>query len=103
MAATAHVLFMTMPGLSLFYGGLVRSKNILSLLMQCFKIACVMSILWLLVGYSPAFGDGGSLNAFISGLNNILPAQIGEDTASGTIPESVFAPFQMTFAIITRR
>ena len=62
MTATALVLFMTLPGLSLFYGGLVRSKNVLSVLMQCFTIACVMSILWLVVGYSLAFGDGGSLN-----------------------------------------
>jgi Amt family ammonium transporter len=101
MTATALVLFMTLPGLSLFYGGLVRSKNVLSVLMQCFTIACVMSLLWLLVGYSLAFGDGGSLNAFIGGLDNVLLAQIGEDTESGTIPESVFALFQMTFAIIT--
>ena len=69
--------------------------------MQCFTIACVMSILWLVVGYSLALRDGGSRNAFIGGLDNILLAQIGEDTASGTIPESVFALFQMTFAIIT--
>ena len=101
MTATALVLFMTLPGLSLFYGGLVRSKNVLSVLMQCFTIACVMSLLWLLVGYSLAFGDGGSLNAFIGGLDNVLLAQIGEGTESGTIPESVFALFQMTFAIIT--
>ena len=101
MTATALVLFMTLPGLSLFYGGLVRSKNVLSVLMQCFTIACVMSLLWLLVGYSLAFGDGGSLNAFIGGLDNVLLAQIGEDTESGTIPESVFALFQMTFAVIT--
>ena len=101
MTATALVLFMTLPGLSLFYGGLVRSKNVLSVLMQCFTIACVMSLLWLLVGYSLAFGDGGSLNAFIGGLDNVLLGQIGEGTESGTIPESVFALFQMTFAIIT--
>ena len=101
MTATALVLFMTLPGLSLFYGGLVRSKNVLSVLMQCFTIACVMSLLWLLVGYSLAFGDGGSLNAFIGGLDNVLLAQIGEATESGTIPESVFALFQMTFAVIT--
>ena len=103
MTATALVLFMTLPGLSLFYGGLVRSKNVLSVLMQCFTIACVISILWLVVGYSLAFGDGGPLNAFIGGLDNILLAQIGEDTASGTIPESVFALFQMTFVIIPWR
>ena len=101
MTATALVLYMTLPGLSLFYGGLVRSKNVLSVLMQCFTIACVMSLLWLLVGYSLAFGDGGSLNAFIGGLDNVLLAQIGEGTESGTIPESVFALFQMTFAVIT--
>lgn len=101
MTATALVLFMTLPGLSLFYAGLVRSKNVLSVLMQCFTIACVMSLLWLTVGYSLAFSDGGSLNAFVGGLDNVLLAQVGEDTASGTIPESVFALFQMTFAIIT--
>ena len=101
MTATALVPFMTLAGLSLFSGGLVRSKNVLSVLMQCFTIACVMSISWLVIGYSLAFGDGGSLNAFIGGLDNILLAQIGEDTAAGTIPESVFALFQMTFAIIT--
>ena len=101
MTATALVLFMTLPGLSLFYGGLVRSKNVLSVLMQCFTIACVMSLLWVFIGYSLAFGDGGSLNSFIGGLDNVLLGQISEDTASGTIPESVFALFQMTFAIIT--
>ncbi len=101
MTATALVLFMTLPGLSLFYGGLVRSKNVLSVLMQCFAIACLMSILWMVVGYSLAFGDGGSMNAFIGGLDNVLLAGIGEGTASGTIPESVFALFQMTFAVIT--
>ena len=101
MTATALVLFMTLPGLSLFYGGLVRSKNVLSVLMQCFAIACLMSILWMVVGYSLAFGDGGSMNAFIGGFDNVLLAGIGEGTASGTIPESVFALFQMTFAVIT--
>lgn len=101
MTATALVLFMTLPGLSLFYGGLVRSKNVLSVLMQCFAIACLMSILWMVVGYSLAFGDGGTMNAFIGGFDNVLLAGIGEGTASGTIPESVFALFQMTFAVIT--
>ena len=101
MTATALVLFMTLPGLSLFYGGLVRSKNVLSVLMQCFAIACLMSILWMVVGYSLAFVDGGSMNAFIGGFDNVLLAGIGEGTASGTIPESVFALFQMTFAVIT--
>lgn len=101
MTATALVLFMTIPGLSLFYGGLVRSKNVLSVLMQCFAITCLMSILWMLVGYSLAFGDGGSLNAFIGGLDNVLLGGIVEGTVSGSIPESVFALFQMTFAVIT--
>ena len=101
MTATALVLFMTLPGLSLFYGGLVRSKNVLSVLMQCFAVACLMSILWMAVGYSLAFGDGGSMNPFIGGLDNLLLARISEGTVSGTIPESVFALFQMTFAIIT--
>lgn len=101
MTTTALVLFMTIPGLSLFYGGLVRSKNVLSVLMQCFAITCMVSILWLIVGYSLAFGDGGSLNAFVGGLQNFMMGGIGEDTLSGTIPESNFALFQMTFAIIT--
>ncbi|MEM7001374.1 MAG: ammonium transporter [Pseudomonadota bacterium] len=101
MTTTALVLFMTIPGLSLFYGGLVRSKNVLSVLMQCFAITCMVSILWLILGYSLAFGDGGSLNAFVGGLQNFMMGGIGEDTLSGTIPESNFALFQMTFAIIT--
>ncbi len=101
LTATALVLFMTIPGLSLFYGGLVRSKNVLSVLLQCFAITCVASIVWLLVGYSLAFSDGGSLNAFVGGLGNFLFAGIGEETLSGGLPESSFALFQMTFAIIT--
>ncbi len=101
LTATALVLFMTIPGLSLFYGGLVRSKNVLSVLMQCFTITCLVSVLWLVVGYSLAFGDGGAANAFIGGFGNVMLGAIGEDTLSGTIPESSFALFQMTFAIIT--
>ena len=101
MTATALVLFMTIPGLSLFYGGLVRRKNVLSVLMQCFTITCLMSILWMVIGYSLAFGDGGSMNAFIGGLDNVLLGGIVEGTVSGSIPESVFALFQMTFAVIT--
>ncbi len=101
LTATALVLFMTIPGLSLFYGGLVRSKNILSVLMQCFAITCVASLLWFTVGYSLAFGDGGSANAFIGGFDNILLANVLEGSMFGDIPESVFAMFQMTFAIIT--
>ncbi len=101
MTATALVLFMTIPGLSLFYSGLVRTKNVLSVLMQCFTITCIASILWLLVGYSLAFGDGGGLNAFIGGLGYVLLGNVGEETLSGTYPESAFVLFQMTFAIIT--
>ena len=101
LTATALVLFMTIPGLSLFYGGLVRSKNVLSVLMQCFAITCLASLLWFIVGYSLAFSDGGGMNAFIGGFSNVLLAGIGEGTMSGTIPESAFALFQMTFAIIT--
>ena len=81
--------------------GLVRSKNVLSVLMQCFAITCLMSILWMFVGYSLAFGDGGAANAYIGGLDNLLLGGIVESTVSGSIPESVFALFQMTFAVIT--
>ena len=98
LTATALVLFMTLPGLSLFYGGLVRSKNILSVLMQCFAITCAVSLLWLLCGYSLAFGQG---NGFIGDFSQVLLANIGEESLAGGIPESVFAMFQMTFAIIT--
>jgi Amt family ammonium transporter len=101
LTSTALVLFMTIPGLSLFYGGLVRSKNVLSILMQCFTITCVVSIVWLVAGYSLAFSDGGSANAFIGGMSNFMLGGVAEDTLSGTIPESAFALFQMTFAIIT--
>ncbi len=98
MASTALVLFMTLPGLSLFYGGLVRARNVLSVLMQCFSVAGVATIVWLVCGYSLAFGEG---NAWIGDLSHVFFAGIGEDTVSGTIPESLFALFQMTFAIIT--
>ena len=99
LTSTALVLFMTIPGLSLFYGGLVRGKNVLSVLMQCFSLTCLMSILWVLVGYSLAFDDQG--NGFIGGLGKVFMAGVGEDSLSGTIPETAFALFQMTFAIIT--
>jgi Amt family ammonium transporter len=101
LTSTALVLFMTIPGLSLFYMGLVRSKNALSVLMQCFSITCLASLLWLFWGYSLAFGDGGAANPFIGGLDNMLLLNVGRDAMSGTIPESVFVMFQMTFAIIT--
>ncbi|HAY41429.1 MAG TPA: ammonia channel protein [Gammaproteobacteria bacterium] len=98
MTSTALVLFMTLPGLALFYGGLVRTKNILSVLMQCFAIAGIMSVLWFIVGYSLAFsGD----NLYFGDFSNLMLSKVSMDSASGTIPESLFAMFQMTFAIIT--
>lgn len=98
LASTALVLFMTLPGLALFYGGLVRSKNVLSILMQCFAIAGISSVLWFSVGYSLAFTDG---NAFIGSLDKMFLTGIAKDTLQGDIPESLFALFQMTFAVIT--
>ena len=98
LTATALVLFMTIPGLSLFYAGLARSKNVLSILMQCFALTCLMSILWFIAGYSLAFGEG---NGFIGNLDNLFMANISIDSLSGTIPEILFAAFQMTFAVIT--
>jgi len=98
MTSTALVLFMTLPGLALFYGGLVRTKNVLSVLMQCFAIAGVASILWLIIGYSLAFGEG---NAWIGDFSKVLMGGVGRETLSGDIPESLFMLFQMTFAIIT--
>ncbi len=101
ITATALVLFMTLPGLALFYGGLVRSRNVLSVLMHCVAVACLMSVLWLIIGYSLAFTDGGGANKIIGGLDRMFLAGVGADTLSGTIPENVFFSFQMTFAVIT--
>ncbi len=98
IVATALVLFMTLPGLALFYGGLVRARNVLSVFMQCFGIACLMSLLWLAAGYSIAFGDG---NAYWGGLGKAFLNGVDADTVSGTLPEVLFFAFQMTFAIIT--
>jgi Amt family ammonium transporter len=98
LTSTALVLFMTLPGLALFYAGLVRSQNVLSVLMNCFAIAATVSILWFAVAYSIAFGDG---NAWWGGLGKSFLSGVGVDTAAGTIPESLFFMFQMTFAIIT--
>jgi Amt family ammonium transporter len=98
LVATALVLFMTLPGLALFYGGLVRSKNVLSVLLQCFAISGIVTILWLVAGYSIAFSEG---TPFYGGLSKMFLAGVMEDTLSGSIPESLFALFQMTFAIIT--
>ena len=98
LTATTLVLFMTLPGLALFYGGLVRTKNVLSILMQCFAITCAVTIAWVVVGYSLAFGDandwyGGFGKSFLMGMDS--------RTLKGAIPETVFAMFQLTFAIIT--
>ena len=98
LTASALVLIMTLPGLSLFYGGLVRARNVLSILMQCFTIACVMSLLWFVVGYSLAFsGDG----AYIGNLDKAFLRGVTTESLTGTIPESVFIVFQMTFIMIT--
>ena len=101
IVATALVLFMTIPGLSLFYAGMVRSKNVLSVLMQCFAITGLMSILWAVYLYSLAFEDGGGMNAFVGGLSKAFLSGVTVDAMSGTIPETVFMTFQMTFAVIT--
>ncbi|MFL6713219.1 MAG: ammonium transporter [Sulfurifustis sp.] len=101
LTSAALVLFMTLPGLALFYGGLVRTKNVLSVLMQCFAITAVVSVAWALLGYSLAFGDGGSINAWLGGSAKALLAGIQADTVKGTIPETVFVMYQLTFAVIT--
>jgi len=101
LTSTALVLFMTLPGLALFYAGLVRAQNVLSVLMNCFAIACVVSILWLVCGYSIAFGDGGTSQILWGGLGKAFLDGVGLETEAGTIPETVFFMFQMTFAIIT--
>ncbi len=107
LTATALVLFMTIPGLALFYGGMVRSKNILSVMLQCFAIAGLMSILWMAYGYSLAFDTTGmeagvtNFSSFIGGLDRAFLSGLTPDSLTGTVPESVFITFQMTFAIIT--
>ncbi len=101
LTATALVLFMTIPGLSLFYAGLVRSKNVLSVLMQCFSITCLVSILWLAGVYSFIFADGGDLQKVIGGASKVFLPDIDTVTLIGDIPETVYFMFQMTFAIIT--
>lgn len=98
LTSTALVLMMTIPGLALFYGGMVRKKNVLSVLMQCFAITCLMSILWMVIGYSLAFDEG---NAYVGGLGKMFLSGMSVDAINGTIPDSLFMVFQMTFAIIT--
>ncbi len=100
LTSTALVLLMTLPGLALFYGGMVRSKNVLSVLMQCFAIACLMSLLWMITGYGIAFGTSENFNAFM-GSGKIMLAGVSVESMQGDIPETVFLMFQMTFAIIT--
>ena len=98
LSATALVLFMTLPGLALFYAGLVQSKNVVSVLMHHFAVACLMSVLWVVAGYSLAFsGDG----AWVGDLSNLFMGAVTVESVSGTIPESLFGAFQMTFAVIT--
>ena len=101
LTSTGLVLFMTIPGLSLFYGGLVRSKNVLSVLMQCFSITCIVSILWLAGVYSFIFTDGGELQKVIGGASKVFLPDINVASLTGDIPETVYFMFQMTFAIIT--
>jgi Amt family ammonium transporter len=98
LVSTALVLMMTIPGLALFYGGMVRRKNVLSVLMQCFAITCLMSILWMVIGYSLAFAEG---NAYVGGLGKMFLSGMTVGALNGTIPDSLFMVFQMTFAIIT--
>jgi Amt family ammonium transporter len=101
IVATVLVIMMSIPGLALFYGGLVRSKNMLSVLMQVFVTFSLISIIWVVYGYSVAFSDGGAYNDYIGGLSKIFLKGIGTDTLSGTIPEFVFTTFQLTFAALT--
>ena len=101
LTSTVLVLFMTLPGLAFFYAGLVRSKNVLSVLMQCFSLTCLVSLLWVVYLYGWTFGDGGSSNAFVGNLDNLFLSSLSASDMSGDIPETVFAMFQLTFAIIT--
>ena len=98
LVATALVLLMTLPGLALFYGGMVRKKNVLATVMQCFAVCCLVSVVWVIAAYSLAFAEG---NAFVGGTEFLFLAGMGVDAVRGTIPESVYMTFQMTFAIIT--
>ena len=107
LTSTVLVLFMTLPGLALFYAGMVRSKNVLSVLMQCFAVTALITVLWMIYGYSMAFDTTGmvdgevNFHSFVGGMGKAFLSGIGLDSLTGTIPESVFATFQLTFAIIT--
>jgi len=104
LTSTALVLMMTIPGLALFYGGMVRKKNILTIVMQCFATTCIITVVWMVIGYSLAFTDGGGMQKYLGGMSQVMLKGMTLDSAhslAGTIPESVFMTFQMTFAIIT--
>ena len=101
LTSSLLVLFMTLPGLALFYAGLVGARNVLSVLMQCFSITCIVTLAWVVVAYSLAFGDAGALNAWYGGFGKAFLSGIGVGTLKGSIPETVFVMFQLTFAIIT--
>ncbi len=101
MTSTALVLFMTLPGLALFYSGLVGNRNVLSVMMQCFAITCAASLLWVIAGYSLTFGEGEILGGLIAGMGKSMLNGVTADSLTGTVPETVFVMFQMTFAIIT--
>ena len=102
LTSTALVLFMTIPGLSLFYAGLVRVKNVLSVLMQCFALTALMSVLWFVVGYTLAFGSAGvEQGPWVGDLGNLFLAKVSMESVSGSIPETLFVMFQLTFAVIT--
>ncbi len=104
MASTALVLMMTIPGLALFYGGMVRKKNVLSIVMQCFAITCIVTVVWVVLGYSLAFTDGGAMQTYLGGMSQFMLKDMTLDSThalAATIPESVFMTFQLTFAIIT--
>ncbi|TVR83946.1 MAG: ammonium transporter, partial [Rhodospirillales bacterium] len=101
LISTALVLLMTIPGIALFYAGMVRKKNVLATLMQSFAVCCLMSVLWMIAGFSIAYGDGGALNFFWGGLDNLFLVQLEAADLEGTIPASLDMVFQMTFAIIT--
>ncbi|MGB1373999.1 MAG: ammonium transporter, partial [Aequoribacter sp.] len=101
LSSSALVLFMTIPGLSLFYAGLVRSKNVLSVLMQCFALTGLMSLLWFGLGYTLAFGSTDDQGPWVGDLGNVFLAAMSGESVSGSIPSMAFAMFQMTFAVIT--
>src|SRR4051794_14302025 len=101
LTSTALVLLMTIPGLALFYGGMVRKKNVLATIMQSFAITCLITVVWMIAGYSLAFTDGGSMTSYIGGLLRPLLPAVGEETPKGTNPQTPFIGFPITFAVLT--